>query len=279
MARQLQAQLDDPALAPAPPSPPEANTPVFLLSFPRSATTLTGQILAAHPGVIVSDEQELLTEAGLAYLAPADGLSRLAAADAASLDGYRQAYWRRARDNGLDAAPADGKLFVDKLPMNTLALPVIARLFPGARIVFMVRDPRDVVWSCFRQRFIGSGVARDFTDLKRTAALYDALMRLGRTCIDRFGLDVRFQSYERLVSDFDTEISGLCGFLGLAPDAAMANFAGGVARRDVATPSAAQIARGLNGDSIGQWRRYAGPMAGVLPELASWVEAFGYPPA
>lgn len=278
LARQLQAQLNDPALATATPrAHAPAPSPVFLLSFPRSATTLTGQVLAAHRDVVVSDEQELLVDAGLAFLAPADGLQRLARAEASSLDAYRQAYWRRVRETGLDVTQGEG-VFVDKLPMNTLALPVIARLFPGAKVIFMLRDPRDVVWSCFRQRFIGSGIAREFTDLARTAAFYDAIMTLGRTCARTLDLDVRFQSYERLVSDFETETAALCGFLGLAPDAGMANFAHGVGARDVATPSAVQIARGLNADSIGQWRRYAAPMAGVLPQLAPWVEALGYSP-
>jgi hypothetical protein len=277
LVRRLQAQWDNPTLAPS--LRREAriqNAPVFLLSFPRSATTLVGQVLAAHQDVVVSDEQELLADAGHAFLAPVDGLERLARADAASLEACRRTYWRRARETGLAVTP--DRLFVDKLPMNTLALPVIARLFPGAKVIFMVRDPRDVVWSCFRQRFIGSGIARDFTDLERTAALYDAMMRFGRMCAARLDLDVRFQSYERLVADFEAETTALCAFLGLAPDAGMADFAGGVGARDVATPSGVQIARGLNADSIGLWRRYADPMAEILPRLAPWVEAFGYRP-
>jgi Flp pilus assembly protein TadD len=278
LVRQLQAQLDDPNLATAPREPAAGAAPVFLLSFPRSATTLTGQILAAHADVIVSDEQELLSDAAVAFLTPADGLHQLARAEVAGLQSYRRAYWRRVRETGPDAADlaAQGKVFIDKLPMNTLALPVIARLFPGATIIFMVRDPRDVVWSCFRQRFIGSGVARDFTDLERAAALYDAVMTLAQTCFTKFDLDVRFQRYERLVSDFEGETAALCGFLGLAFDPAMGDFAAAAGDRDVATPSAVQIARGLNPDSIGQWRRYAGPMSAVMPALAPWVETFGY---
>jgi hypothetical protein len=104
-------------------------------------------------------------------------------------------------------------------------------------------------------------------------------MTLAQTCVDKLDLQVRFQSYERLVSDFDGEAASLCRFLGLQPDAAMADFAGAVSDRDVATPSAVQIARGLNADSIGQWRRHGGPMATVLSLLAPWVARFGYPQA
>ena len=51
---------------------------------------------------------------------------------------------------GIDVA---GKVFVDKHPLNTLKLPLIARLFPHAKILFACRDPRDVMLSCFRHRF------------------------------------------------------------------------------------------------------------------------------
>jgi len=34
--------------------------PVFLLGHPRSGTTLTEQVLSAHPGVVVSDEQPII---------------------------------------------------------------------------------------------------------------------------------------------------------------------------------------------------------------------------
>ena len=46
-----------------------------------------------------------------------------------------------------------GKVFIDKMPLSSVAFPVIAKLFPNARILFALRDPRDVVLSCFRRRF------------------------------------------------------------------------------------------------------------------------------
>jgi hypothetical protein len=39
------------------------------------------------------------------------------------------------------------------MPLNAVFLPLIAKLFPRAKIIFALRDPRDVVLSCFRRRF------------------------------------------------------------------------------------------------------------------------------
>ena len=71
-----------------------------------------------------------------------------------------------------------GKVFVDKHPLNTLKLPLIARLFPDAKILFARRDPRDVVWSCYRRRFAMSGSAYQLLTLPGAAGYYDAAMRI-----------------------------------------------------------------------------------------------------
>ena len=62
----------------------------------------------------------------------------------------REAYWSRVAEAGVIV---NRNLFIDKHPLNGLKLPLIARLFPEARILLAMRDPRDVVWSCFRRRF------------------------------------------------------------------------------------------------------------------------------
>ena len=46
--------------------------------------------------------------------------------------------------------------------------------------------------------------------------------------------------------------------------------------KDIGTPSAPQVARGLYEQGIGQWRRYATQMEPMLAVLAPWVASFGY---
>ena len=68
----------------------------------------------------------------------------------AELQALREQYWREVREGGADVG---GKVFVDKHPLHSLKLPLIARLFPNAKILFAIRDPRDVVLSGYRRRF------------------------------------------------------------------------------------------------------------------------------
>ena len=57
------------------------------------------------------------------------------------------------------------------MPLNTVLLPLVAKLFPDAKILFALRDPRDVVLSCFRRRFGMSPQMYDFLTLEGAARL------------------------------------------------------------------------------------------------------------
>jgi hypothetical protein len=54
----------------------------------------------------------------------------------------------------------------------------VAKLFPNAKVLFAVRDPRDVVLSCFRNNFQLNAMTYAFTDLGEAAACYDACMAM-----------------------------------------------------------------------------------------------------
>jgi hypothetical protein len=56
----------------------------------------------------------------------------------------------------------------------------------------------------------------------------------------------------------------------------MRDFAEVAKNRDIRTPSARQVVRGLYASGIGQWRAYAPAMPEALEILAPWVEKFGY---
>jgi hypothetical protein len=57
----------------------------------------------------------------------------------------------------------------------------------------------------------------------------------------------------------------------------MQGFAQRAQGRNIDTPSAPQLARGLSGKGLDQWRRYASQLQPVLPWLAPFVARFGYP--
>jgi hypothetical protein len=249
------------------------HTHVFLLGFPRSGTTLLEQVLAGHPDVEAMEERDAFIAAIPEFIASNAGLDRLASLPEAELEQYRRAYWDFVAQYG---HRTDRKVFIDKMPLNTVLLPLIARLFPDAKILFALRDPRDVVLSCFRRHFGMTRQMYEMTTLASAAAYYDAVMGLAKIYRGKLALDLIETRHEDLLQDFEAETRRLCAFLGLEWREDMKNFAQRARDSVINTPSGAQIARGLTKAGMSQWQRYADAMAPVLPQLAPWVAAYGY---
>jgi len=249
------------------------NGHVFLIGFPRSGTTLLEVALDGHPRVASLEEHELLEPGVMAYMRePVDFDLMLKASDG-ELQALRAEYWRQARAAG---AGLEGKVFIDKHPLNTLKLPLIARLFPEAKILFAQRDPRDVVQSCFRRRFSMNPAMYQLLTLQGAASFYDATLRLAELGRQQLGLRWQSVRYESVVDEMEQQLRGICSFLDLEWHPALTEFAARSQARERATPSTAQLARGLNRAGIGHWRNYEAALAAVLPTLAPWAQQLGY---
>lgn len=248
-----------------------ASTHVFVLGYPRSGNTLLENVLASLPGAMALEERPTLREADQAFLGDG-GLARLDALDEAGLAHYRVAYWRHVADAGLAVTAS---CFVDMDPLKSIRLPLIARLFPDSRVLLVRRDPRDVVWSCFRTQFALTNAAMDFTTLEGTARHYAALMTLIERARDVLPLRLLEVPYHRLVQDFDAETRSICAFIGQPWSEELRRFDRTARARGVATASATQVRRGLF-DGTRQWQRHAAFLKTVEPILAPWIERLGY---
>jgi hypothetical protein len=256
---------------PRPQSP--VPTHVFLLGFPRSGTTLLEQVLGNHPAIETLEECDTLIETERDFFLPAGGLEALAAAKDSELARYRESYWSIVRDNQVSL---DRPVFIDKMPLNSLLLGAIAKLFPDAKILLAIRDPRDVVLSCFRRRFGMSAKMYELLTLESAADFYAAAMEMCEIAREKFPMPFRVTRYENLVGNFESEARSLCEFLGVDYSADMANFAERARDKLVNTPSAAQVAQGLYTRGMDQWRAYGQQIAPALPRLAPWIARFGY---
>jgi tetratricopeptide (TPR) repeat protein len=259
--------------APAGDANPDARAHAFLVGFPRSGTTLLEQALAGAADLVALEEPPTLAEAYDAFLTTPQGLERLARLTADEAAHWRAVYWRVVAERG---AVVRGKAFLDKAPAGTLYLPLIAKLFPDAQILFALRDPRDVVLSCFRNSFQMNALTYAFTDLAEAARCYAAAMVLAgvyREMLPIAPLEVR---YERLVDDFPGELGRIAGFLGLELTPGMLDVAATAKARVVRTPSAPQVRAGLDRRGLGRWRAYAAELAPVMPILAPWIDKLGY---
>ena len=241
--------------------------PIFLIGFPRSGTTLLEQALAGHADVLTSDEQPVLDRLVRGENFPTDpGREEITV--------LRGRYFR-AMEEGL--GPLNGRRLIDKLPLNIVYIDAIRRLFPEARIIVALRDPRDVVLSCWMQNFRLNEAMVQFLDIERTAAAYAAVMSFWRDHRDL--LDGRYieYRYEDLVDDFDATLRRLVAFVGLPWDDGVLGFGKTAAGHVISTPSARDVSGGqIYRRARGRWHRYRAFLEPVLPVLALCLEAFGY---
>lgn len=132
--------------------------PIFLLSLPRSGSTLVQRVLSTYPEVATTSEPWLL----LPFLTPLEAEMPLATGwqgtvnDAfrdfiAELPRAEADYLERLRPFAeqlyADAAHADARYFLDKTPPYHWILEQLFKVFPDAKFVFLWRNPLSVVAS------------------------------------------------------------------------------------------------------------------------------------
>lgn len=247
---------------------------VFVLGFPRSGTTLIDLVLEGHPQVASIEERELLVDSVGEFMGRPEHLEKLLCAPEAVLERFRAAYIERARAAARGAGA--GQMLVDTCALNTLKLPLIALLFPRAKILFACRDPRDVVISCFRHRFGMTAPTYELLTVEGAARYYSAVTRVLVQMTATLPLDVCLVRHEDLVTAFPREMARICEFLGLQWHPAMGDFALRSRERGAELPSASEILRGLGTEGLGGWRRYRRFLEPLAPILDPWAKRFYY---
>lgn len=141
-----------PAAAAAPaPFRDRLDRPIFIVSTPRSGSTLLFETLALAPGLYtVGGESHGLIE-GIPGLAPAAhgwASNRLTGEDAgpATVEQLASIFYRELRDR--DGRRAEGPVrMLEKTPKNALRVPFFDAAWPDATFVYLYRDARQTLSS------------------------------------------------------------------------------------------------------------------------------------
>lgn len=253
----------------------EAEEPVFLIGFPRSGTTLLEQILDSHPGIQTLEEKPAVAAMVRAYQAWSGdeqrGLAELGAAEIARLRGV---YFEEV-DRHLARSPT--ALLVDKLPLNTVFVPLIWRVFPRARFILAVRHPCDVCLSCFMQSFAANAGMASFFSLEDAVTTYAKVMGLWQDYARQLPLRYYRVRYEDLVADVAGVARGLLDFLDVEWNEVVLAHAEHARQRSVIkTPSYHQVTQPIYQHAKYRWKRYAKEFEPLLPSLQPFIEYFGY---
>jgi hypothetical protein len=256
-------------------APDGAHSPVFVVGFPRSGTTLLEQMLDAHADFASMDERAFaheltgrMEQAGQKY--PQD----LAKLTQHEIDQLRAVYFRMVADVLPDLG---SRRLVDKNPLNMLCLPMIMRLFPESRIILCLRHPCDVLLSCSMQPFRSPAFMVLCSSLQRLAQGYVRAFEYWYGQAEVFAPHVLEWRYESVVSDFDAEVARLGRFLEVTDTSAMTHFAEHARNKQfISTPSYAQVTEALYRKRVGRWEAYREQFTPVLPVLQPWLDRLGY---
>src|SRR5262249_50216821 len=172
--------------------------------------------------------------------------------------------------------PIAERLHLDKNPTMTLLLPGILRLFPETKLLIALRDPRDVVISCFMQYLPLNANSVCFLTLERTASRYANDLSAWRQFRHLFAspwLEVR---YEDAVANLEAEARRALEFLGLPWEPNVLNYRERLKEKVVGSPTYEAVRQPLYTRAIGRWRHYQKYLEPCLPILQPSIEAFGY---
>lgn len=212
---------------------------VFIVGMRRSGTTLTEQMLGAHPAVHGAGELNWL-RAAAREIDPDPGnryglIVDPARCTRAAVEEASRSYLERA------ATLRGGKaVFTDKMPANFKLLSLVRLALPAAKVIWCRRDPAETCLSCYMQPFNDNSYCADLTTL---AAYHHDCERLMTHWRETLPLPIYELQHETLLREPERTLRDLLAFLGLPYDGACLRFeqSGQVAL----TRSTDQVARGL----------------------------------
>lgn len=259
-----------------------SHSPMFVVGAPRSGTTLVAKIMDRHPDVASLGESHFFEDiwarrVALGDLSTEEELKRAAEraltlfgrfefpktqhlveetftkeslVDDAKMHGGGYAGLYYALMAGLANALIK-KRFCDDTPKHLFYLNTLLDLFPEARVIACVRDPRDFLGS-YKNYWKRMTCESEVTRMRSlyNPVLTSLLWRSSANSITRWRHDprVRVLRYEDLVTSPDAMIGSVCNFLGLEYSADLLQVESHNSSYEQQTSS------GIYATSVGRWR-------------------------
>jgi hypothetical protein len=135
---------------------PDGHNILFIVGSPRSGTTWLQRLLATHPQIKTGQESRLFQYVGTQFRCwQTDLESASTSRGGTGLACYfseEEFIAIQKKYLAMLLAPmvrelSSGQIFLEKTPAHALFVPEIARLLPSAKVIHLVRDPREVAAS------------------------------------------------------------------------------------------------------------------------------------
>lgn len=251
----------------------------LLSGHPRSGTTLLEQVLDAHSDVISLEETTVIHDEIYRPLArnfpPETGVFQILDSAPPSLRSHlRENYFHYAGKYLRE--PIGSRLLVDKNPGINSIVPVLLRIFPETKFLIALRDPRDVVMSCFMQSLTPTPVSSAFLSLQGTVDQYASVMGFWLEMLPRMENQWIYVRYEDMIDDLPKVARATLQFLGLGFEENVLKFFEHARTKRVKSPSSLEVRKPLYRAAVGRWRNYEKYLEPYLPGLERFVKEFGY---
>jgi tetratricopeptide (TPR) repeat protein len=251
----------------------------LLTGFPRSGTTLLEQMLDAHPGLVSSEERDFIgTELYLSVAGQRGKTPLVELLDnlrPEQIESERQRYFT-AMEYLLGETIGD-RVHLDKNPAYNLTIPLVLRYFPETRFIIALRDPRDVVLSCYLRYLPLNAVSVQFLDVKRTAERYAFDMTAWLKFRDLLETPWRQIRYEDTVRDPQSQARAALETLDLPWNDAVLNYRERLqGKKQVTSPTYEAVALPIYTKAIGRWRHYERVLEPAFERLGPFLKEFGY---
>jgi Flp pilus assembly protein TadD len=262
--------------------PPASNCPWqvgFLGGHPRSGTTLIEQILDAHPEVLAFDEPEAIGQEVTRRISPPQAGTGLTLEALDTLDRSRRATLRERYVKSLlreVETTAQTKVLLDKNPSPTASLHIWLRVFPELKVIIALRDPRDVVISCFFLNVMLNATNVNFLSLERTVKHYGDLMDVWLRLRELGGFQWLETRYEDVVDNLEQEGKRVTEFVGLSWHTDQGRYYETARRKVLFAPTYHDVTQPVYKHAVGRWERYAEALEPIQSRLAPYCRAFGY---
>ena len=251
----------------------------LLCGHPRSGTTLLEQVLDSHSDVTSAEETKMMHDD--AYLPLIrdfpEGTSILQALDSVppSLICHARENYFRCIEMFL-RRKIGSRLLVDKNPALNLMIPMVVRVFPETKFIVALRDPRDVVVSCFLQALPLTPISSSYLSIEGTVNQYANVMGFWLEMLPRMGNQWMYVRYEEMVDDLPAVARSVLGYLGVGFEDNVLKFYEHARTKRVMSPSHADVKKPLYRTAVGRWRNYQKYLEPYMAGLERFQKAFNY---
>lgn len=169
----------------------------------------------------------------------------------------------------------------EKTPQLELCLGEVLDAFPGARFVYMLRDPRDVAVSMYHFRPRSGARRRVVRDVAWVSLNWRGSVRVALRELTAHPERFVVVRYESLVERPAETVDGLCRWLGIASEPAMLEPDRFPGSHRAAGDRSVEGAAGIDARAVGRYRDGLAPRKVRISEwlLRGELEAAGYLPA